>query len=99
MTLNCSSFVYYSWKSLFLQNILKCAEEQTSSLKINTGIKSLPQRFEKEMYQYVNIPWLFFVLTGKHVCWSPFLVLSIGKFLRAFILKNIREWLLLKLCS
>ena len=27
ITLNCSSFVYYFWKSLFLQNIVKCAEE------------------------------------------------------------------------
>ena len=25
MALDCSSFVYYSWRSLFLQNILKCA--------------------------------------------------------------------------
>ena len=31
-----SSFVYSSWKSLFLQNILKCAGGKTSSLKINT---------------------------------------------------------------
>ena len=26
MTLNCFSFVYYSWKSILLQNVLKCAE-------------------------------------------------------------------------
>ena len=32
MILICSSFTYYSWKSLFLQNILK------SSLKINTDL-------------------------------------------------------------
>ena len=38
MTLNCSSLVYYSWKGLFLQNILKCVEGQTSSLKINTDL-------------------------------------------------------------
>ena len=38
MTLNCSSFVYYSWKSLFLHDILKCGEEETSSLKINTDL-------------------------------------------------------------
>ena len=32
MTLNYFSFVYYSWKSLLLQNILKCAAGKTSSL-------------------------------------------------------------------
>ena len=26
-TINCSSFVYYCWKSLFLQSILKCAKD------------------------------------------------------------------------
>ena len=61
------------------------------------GIKSLSQHFEKEIYQYVNITWL--LLTGKHLCWSPFLILSIAKFLRAPILKNICEQLLLKMCS
>ena len=60
-------------------------------------IKSLSQHFEKEIYQYVNITWL--LLIGKHLCWSPFLILSIAKFLRAPILKNICEWLLLKMCS
>ena len=41
VTLYCPSSVYYSCKSLFLQNILKCAEGYTSSLKIQTyGIKS-----------------------------------------------------------
>ena len=82
MTLNCYSFVYYSWKSLFLQNILKCAEGQTSSFKINTdlyGIKSLSQHFEMEIYQYINITWL--LLTGKYLCWSLILILSIAKFL------------------
>ena len=42
--------------------------------------KSLFQHFEKETYQYVNITWL--LLTGKFVCESPFLILSIAKFLR-----------------
>ena len=83
MILNCSSFAYYSWKSLFL---------------IQTyGIKSLSQQFEKEIYQYVNIMWL--LLTGKHLCWSLFLILSIAKFLREPVLKNICEQLLLKMSS
>ena len=51
----------------------------------------------KEIYQYVKITWL--LLTGKHLCWSLFLILSIAKFLRAPILKNICEPLLLKMCS
>ena len=37
--------------------------------------------------------------TGKHLCWSLFLFLSIGKFLRAPTWKNICVWLLLKMCS
>ena len=99
MTLSCSSFVYYSWKSLFLHNILKYAEEWASSLKIiqTYGTKSLSQHGDKEIYQYVNITKL--LLTGKHLCWSLFLILSIAKFLRAPILKNICERLLLKMCS
>ena len=60
-------------------------------------MKSLSQHFDKEIYQYVNITWL--LLTGNHLCWSLFLILSIAKFLRAIILKNICEQLLLKLCS
>ena len=61
------------------------------------GINSLSQYFQKELYQYVKITWL--LLTEKHVCWSPFFILSIAKFLRAPILKNICERLLLKMCS
>ena len=61
------------------------------------GIEPLSQHFEKEIYQYVNITWL--LLTWKHLCWSLFLILSIAKFLRAPILKNICERLLLKMCS
>ena len=38
----------------------------------------------------------FAIFTGKHLCWSLFLIkLNIPKFLRTPILKNIREWLLL----
>ena len=63
----------------------------------NKGIEPLSQHFEKEIYQYVNITWL--LLIGKHVCESVFLILSIAKFLRAPILKNICKRLLLKMCS
>ena len=38
------------------------------------------------------------LLTGKHLRWSPFLILSVAKFLTAPILKNICERLLLKMC-
>ena len=61
------------------------------------GIKSLSQHFEKEIYQYVHIAWL--LLTGKPMCGSPFLILSIAKYLRPPILKNICKRLLLKICS
>ena len=61
------------------------------------GIEPLSQHFEKEIYQYVNITWL--LLIGKHVCESVFLTLSIVKFLRAPVLKNICKRLLLKICS
>ena len=40
--------------------------------------------------------WL--LLTGKHLCWSLFLILSIAKFFRALIFKNIFKRLLLKMC-
>ena len=38
---------------------------------------------------------LWLLLAGKHLCWSLFLILSIAKCLRARILKNICERLLL----
>ena len=53
----------------------------------NYDRKSLSQHFSKEIYQYVNITWLLF------------LILSIAKFLREPILKNVGERLLLKMCS
>ena len=40
--------------------------------------------------------WL--LLTGKHLSWSLFLILSIAKFFRALIFKNIFKRLLLKIC-
>ena len=152
MTINCSSFVYYSWKSLFLQNILKGLRDRPVLQNTDLCIISLSHHFEKEIYQYVNInqlakkntlhkKWsflwrissvklrklriwshllkkslmenfifcavtpifkntsLWLLLTGKHLCWSLFLILSIAKFLRAPILKNICERVLLKTCS
>ena len=39
------------------------------------------------------------IFTGKHLCWSFFLMQNTAKFLRAPILKNIWELLLLKMCS
>ena len=50
----------------------------------------------KKIYQYVNLMWQ--LLTRKHMCWNLFLTLSIAKFFRAFILKNICKRLLLKMC-
>ena len=40
--------------------------------------------------------WL--LLTQKHLYWSLFSILSIVKFFRAQILKNICKWLFLKMC-
>ena len=37
--------------------------------------------------------------TGKHLCWSLFLIQNIAKFLRPPILKNVWEQLLLKMCA
>ena len=65
--------------------------------KFTYGMKSPSRHFDKEIYQYINITWL--LLTGKHLCWSLFLILSITKLLRAVILKNVCERLLLKMCS
>ena len=39
------------------------------------------------------------IFTEKHLCWSFFLMQNIAKFLRAPILNNICELLLLKMCS
>ena len=65
--------------------------------KFSDGMKPLSQNFDKEIYQYVNITWL--LPTGRYLCWSLFLILSIAKFLRAAILKNSCQRLLLKMCS
>ena len=99
MSLNCSGFVYYSWKSLFIQNVYWDVLRGLVFFKnkFTYGMKSLSQHFDKEIYRYVHITWL--LLTGKYLCWSLFLILSIVKFLRASTLKNICERLLLKMCS
>ena len=52
-------------------------------------------RKSTNMLTSINM-WL--LLTRKHLCWSLFLILSIAKFFRALILKNICERLLLKMC-
>ena len=54
------------------------------------------QVFCEKIYQDVNNMWQ--LLTRKHLCWSLFLILSIAKFSRALILKNICKRLLLKMC-
>ena len=41
---------------------------------------------------------MLLLLTGKHLCWSPFLILNIPEFFRPLILKNICKRLLLKMC-
>ena len=43
MTLNCSSFVYYSWKSLFLHNILK-------------GLRDRPVLQNADLWHNITIP-------------------------------------------
>ena len=53
MALNCSSFVYYSWKSLFTKNIMKGAEVQTSSLKIISIYKT----FIRPHLDYGNVTY------------------------------------------
>ena len=55
--------------------------EQVCKNKYRPSIKSLSQHFEKEIYRRINITRL--LLTGKQLFWSPFLILSIAKFLRA----------------
>ena len=39
----------------------------------------------------------FAIFTGKHLCWSFFLIQNIAKFFRAPILKNTCKWQLLKM--
>ena len=51
-------------------------------------------RKSTNMLTSINM-WL--LLTRKHLCWSLFLILSIAKFFRALILKNIYKRLLLKM--
>ena len=85
------------FKSIYYEEHLQMTASENAFMKLkkkNYSKKSLSQHFEKEIYQYVNISlqkrthffkktswWL--LLTGKHLCWSLFLLLSIAKFLRA----------------
>ena len=41
---------------------------------------------------------IFVILTGKQLCWNLFLIQKIVNFLRAPILKNSCQRLLLKMC-
>ena len=83
MTLNCSSFVYYSWKNLFLQNILKCPERYTSSLKYRQMAKNhYSMILRKSINMLISVLRKFY----KHLCW------------RTSVSKNICERLLLNMC-
>ena len=97
-TPNCSSFVYYSWKSLFLHNILKCAGGKTSSLKINAPMAEnhYPSILRKKSINMLTSRGCFL---KENTCIEASLILSIEKFLRQLILKKICKRLLLKMCS
>ena len=58
---------------------------------------NIKQLTKKNIFLKKTSQWL--LLKRKQLCWSPFLILSIAKFLRPRILKNICERLLLKICS
>ena len=57
------------------------------------------QKQPPEVFYEKTILKIFSLFTGKHLCWSLFLIQNSAKFLRAPILKNICEQLILKMCS
>ena len=74
-------------------------------ISLNTVAKWLFNYFKKMQKQP---PGVFYkkvvvknlaIFTEKHLCWGLLLIQNIAKFLRAPILKNIYELLLLKMCS
>ena len=67
----------------------------------NHFLKKIQYPPPKEIYKKAVLKnfAIFTVRTGKHLCWSLFLIQNMAKFLRALILKNICERLLLKICS
>ena len=92
MTLSCSSFVYYSWKSLFLQNILKGLKDrlilQNTDLWHNITITPFWEGNLKRTSFLRRPPSSCFLQDNTCV-----------GVLKARILKNICERLLLKMCS
>ena len=95
MTLNCSSFVYYSWKSFFFTEHTEMCWEIDQFFK--NKYRPMAYNHYPSILRRISITWL--LLTEKHLCWRLFLILSIAKFLKEPILKNICERLLLKMCS
>ena len=65
---------------------------------LNTFFKKMQKQPPEVFYKKTIIKKLA-ITTEKHLCWSSFLIQNIAKSLRAAILKNICERLLLKMCS
>ena len=75
----------------------ECGKIRTRKTQ-NTDTFTQPlEVFSKKICSFKNFP-IFTGQIGKHLCWSLFLIQSMAKFLRALILKNICERLLLKMC-
>ena len=78
--------------------------EKKKLLGIHSKVALPSKKIQKqppEMFYKKAVLKNFTTLTGrkgKHLCWSPFLIKNSVKFLRAPILKNICEHLLLKIC-
>ena len=55
------------------------------------------QRQPQEKFCKKAIHKYLAIFTGKHLCWSLFLIQNIAKYFRAPIRKDICEWMLLKM--
>ena len=76
----------------------KLLGRHNKEISLNTFFKKIQKQPPEVFYKKAVVKKLA-IFTEKHLCWSPFLIQNIAKSLRAAILKNICERLLLKMCS
>ena len=76
----------------------KLLGHQNKEISLNTFLKKKKKQPPEVLYKKTVVRKLA-IITEKHLCWSSFLIENIAKSLRAAILKNICEQLLLKICS
>ena len=73
-------------------------EHHNKEVSLNTFLKKMQKQPPEVFYKKTVVKKLA-IFTEKHLCWSFLLIQNIAKSLRAAILKNICQWLLLKMCS